>query len=747
MSKHIVIVESPAKCKKIEKILGSEYKCIATYGHIYELSSLEQVDFHKYEQNKYKIIKTKRDKIKTLGDTIKKAVMDDKDIIIASDNDREGEGIAYHLCLNYNLPISDTKRIIFNEITETAITNAINNPTKIDIDMVHSQQTRQILDLCLGFKVSPLLWKNVYYGLSAGRCQTPALRMIYDTENEVKEYCKNPLFDWNGSGKFGDKNWTFKLNMSQIETINDDFINKFLEECIKYDFFVLRKNIEKLDKRYPPSPLITSSLQQQCYKVFGIPSKSTMKYAQDLYENGLITYMRTDSTKMSKDFVSNVVNYIKKEYGDDFVSSSPFSRCENKKKGATQDAHECIRITNINLCSLVDNEKFTENHKKIYKFIWKNTIQSLMKESIYSKVMLIIDSPQKCYFEKIIYKCEFIGYEILNTNNSSTNTDYEYLKLILPDNNSKMCIKNHEIVCENTIVKIPKLMNESMLIKKMENYNIGRPSTYASIIQSLESKYLTIENQQLIGSFPNTVYLLDNNNIKKNETMKEVFENKKFKINEKGINALEYLSQHFEDIFSYEFTTKMECELDNIANGLQTKFNVCNDFNNSIDNIVNLCSISDDTTTKYKIKNTITKINMGKHENNAVYLCKGKFGFYLEHKKNKFSIDENIIPKTETFDNISFNLSDAINHIVETNKNKESKIIRVINNESSIRISEHGEYIYYKTNKMKKPLFISLKNMQDVDFKTCEQEVLIEYINNERQKPKPKYRKYKKYKK
>ena len=741
MSKHLVIVESPAKCKKIEKILGSDYKCVATYGHIFELSSLEQIDFQKYEQNTYKIIKSKKDKIRSLSEQIYKTQQNNRDIIIASDNDREGEGIAYHLCLNYNLPINSTKRIIFNEITEKAIKYAVSNPSKIDLNMVHSQQTRQILDLCLGFKVSPLLWKNVYYGLSAGRCQTPALQMIRDCELEIEKYCESPQFEWSGHGIFGDKQWNFKLLFTEKQ--DKDSINQFICVCKDYDFYLSRKDCSKLEKRYPPLPFMTSTLQQYCFKSFGFSSKTTMRYAQDLYESGLITYMRTDSTKISREFAVNIIKYIQKTYGEHFVSSSPYSRCENKKKENSQGAHECIRVTNIHTNNIDMDKKFSIQHQRIYNAIWKHTIQCLMKESQYEKYILSIDAPHQNVYIKNIYKCKFIGYETINESEECT-LDYDYMKLILPSQDSQMPIKHHCSVCENMVKNVPKLLNESMLIKKLESYNIGRPSTYASIIQSLESKYISVEQNQQIGCFDYIQIKLNGNEITRQETKKEVYETKKFKVNDKGINALKYLSHHFQSIFDYDFTTTMESQLDHIAHGEQTKYSVCSKFNSMLDDVINKC---ENTDSDYKIKNNSTKINLGKHENNAVYLCRGKFGYYLEHKKEKYSISESIIPKSLTIDAVDFTVDKAIHHINERKAEKNAQILRVIDDDSSVRQSAHGHYIFYKTSKMKKPKFINLKKLEQVDYMTCDIDILKQYILQEKDQKIPKYSKYKKYKK
>ena len=307
------------------------------------------------------------------------------------------------------------------------------------------------------------------------------------------------------------------------------------------------------------------------------------------------------------------------------------------------------------------------------------------------------------------------------------------------------CLLNHtKLLCENSVINVPKLLNESMLIKKLESYNIGRPSTYASIIQSLESKYISVEPEQLIGCFNNEKFQLEDNNIVHTNSEKKYMRQKNIRLNEKGVNAIKYLSQHFQSIFDYDFTTKMEMELDDIANGKQTNIIFVINLTPMLDKVINE---TNNTTNDYKITNTLSKINLGKHENNAIYLCKGKFGYYLEHKKEKYSIDESIISKSETFDTVNYDINMAIAHIQKMVNEKNNKILRKIDKDSSIRLSSHGHYIYYKTQNMKKPKFISLNNLNDVDYLTCELNVLSDYINQEKNKTKPKYRKYKNYKK
>tara|TARA_Y100001970_G_C14249849_1_gene871007 strand:+ start:345 stop:2570 length:2226 start_codon:yes stop_codon:yes gene_type:complete len=741
MKQHLIIVESPAKCKKIEKLLGKEYKCVASYGHICELNELDQIDFYKYEDNNYKIIKEKQKNLNFLKDTINKVQLNGKEVIIATDNDREGEGIGYYLCQFCDLSIHNTKRILFNEITKSALTYSINNPKKLDIKLIHSQQTRQILDLCLGFKISPLLWKHVYYGLSAGRCQTPALNMIYDNEIELKNYIKSPIFQWNIIGDFGDKHWDFNLIYNDDIFKDCESIKSFLNNCNSYDFYCKNIDNEKLDNRYPPLPLITSSLQQNCNKLFGYTSKMTMKYAQDLYENGLITYMRTDSTIMSKDFIDKTINFIKNKYGQEFVSSSPYSRTNNKSKQKSQEAHECIRVTNPEVITL-NESKFSDSHKVLYEYIWKISIQTLMSNSQYYKKILSIDAPQNTYFQKNFSLNKFKGFEILNKTNTDEKmvNEFNYINNFLFSNRDKILIKNHKITCQNDLIKIPKLLNEPNLIKKMETHNIGRPSTYASIIQSLENKYLDKVKSQIIDVIDINKIVLQNNNINDEIYKKEIIEQNKYKINEKGIKSLQFCIKYFNSLFNYDFTNSLETDLDLIADGSQNKYDVCNNYNNKIDECIKLVDDKND----FKLKQKNSKINIGKYENNSIYLNFGSYGYYLEHKKEKFSISDNILSHNIDISDVEFSINDAIDIINKQREDKDNKIVRIINNDISIRKSDYGEYIFYKTNKMKKPKFINLKNFKDHDYNDCNEEYIINYVNAEKNNFKKRRKFYKK---
>ena len=304
MTYSLVIVESPAKCSKIEKFLGPGYKCLASFGHLTKLSSLKNIDIENNFSLKFSIIEEKANTIEKLL----KAINSANDVILATDDDREGEAIAWHICKLFNLSVSNTKRILFNEITETAIKNSINRITNLNLNIIHAQQTRQILDLLLGYRVSPLLWKNISSNinnsLSAGRCQTPALRLIYDNYIELKDNSGKKVY--NTTGYFTDKIIPFILEHNFDST---ESVKEFLEKTKEFQH-ILSQETPKEVKRNPPQPFTTSTIQQTASNVLNFSPKITMQVCQKLYEEGLITYMRTDSKTYSKEFIDITTKFI-----------------------------------------------------------------------------------------------------------------------------------------------------------------------------------------------------------------------------------------------------------------------------------------------------------------------------------------------------------------------------------------------------------------------------------------------------
>ena len=327
----LIIVESPAKCKKIESYLGNSYKCLASYGHIREFTNgLKSIDYNNNYKQTYKISANKQKYVKILRTAVKKAT----EVILATDDDREGEAIAWHICEVFNLPVKTTKRIIFHEITKTAILKAVNNPITIDMKKVEAQKARQVLDLIVGFTTSPILWKYISRktekGLSAGRCQTPALRLVYENDNLCKEAKGENVYET--SGNFSHMNIQYKLNHFFKK---NDSVKDFLENTKEHEH-ILNTTQKKKMKKSAPKPFTTSTLQQKASNMYNFSPKNTMKLAQTLYENGFITYMRTDNAKYSKDFIGTTIQYIENKWNSKYINqkidSISLREEENKEK-------------------------------------------------------------------------------------------------------------------------------------------------------------------------------------------------------------------------------------------------------------------------------------------------------------------------------------------------------------------------------------------------------------------------------
>ena len=384
----LVIVESPAKCKKIEGFLGPGYKCVASFGHIYKLTNVKNDDNFKPE---FKLLPEKSKYIKILKTSMKNA----KEVVLATDDDREGEAIAWHICRLGKLPIKTTKRIIFHEITKSAVQKAIKNPTVVDMQKVNAQLGRQVLDRLVGFTISPVLWKQFFHGgkkggLSAGRCQTPALRLVYENQNDIDAEPGKKVFET--AGHFTKKNLPFKLTKDFEE---QNAMEDFLEASIGFKHEIQTPKRPTLSKRKAPIPFSTSSLQQRASNELHYSPKRTMQLAQKLYENGYITYMRTDNKKYSQEFILQAQGFIKKKWyvKDEYIKGDILSITigKGKKKENAQEAHEAIRPTKLPVTEVTIGD--AEN--KLYKLIWTNTLESCMADAQFNIITVQITADRK----------------------------------------------------------------------------------------------------------------------------------------------------------------------------------------------------------------------------------------------------------------------------------------------------------------------------------------------------------------
>ena len=769
MSYIAVIVESPAKCSKIEKILGSGYKCMASYGHFREVNTLKNIDINNNFKINYTLSKNKLDNVKKLKTFISKSTS----VIIASDDDREGEAIGWHICDYFNLSIKTTKRIKFNEITETAIKKSVINYGYLDMNLVYSQQARQCLDLLVGFTITPLLWKHISYNsknsLSAGRCQTPALQIIYNNQKEIDKSLGKLVY--NTSGYFTNKNLLFKLNKQFGSYLE---VNNFLETSINFNHVFKKENVKTIEKQ-PPNPLSTSCLQQLSSNILNYSPKLTMTICQTLYESGLITYMRTDSKIYSTEFINTTSKYIITKYGVKYISTdlNKLNKDGNDKKTdiKTQDAHEAIRPTDINLNELKMTSKITQKECRMYKLIYETTLESCMSNAVYNSLSCQITAPTNYLYKNVSELNIFPGWKIVKGLDNNTDT-YNYI-LNMKDNCN---IKYNKIYSEFSMIELKSHYTEAKLVKKLEKLGIGRPSTFSSLVEKIQNRNY-VKKQNIEGnSITNQDFELLDDCLTEIEITK-TFGNEKNKlvIDPIGIIVIEFLNKYFTKLFNFDYTKNMENKLDLIANNNLTSNDLClENYNlieyliktNKLDNLnykkegefqiddthsyiigkfgpVIKCNQNNKITFK-KVKDNLdidklknndlllddiidtehTSVNnniIGKYKDFDIVIKNGKYGYYILYNNKNISIDK----KKYSIENLSYEIAIEIIDNYYNNQNK--SIIRIINDEFSIRKGKFGDYIYYKTVKMKKPKFINLNNFK-YDYKTCDENLIFDFI-------------------
>ncbi len=514
----LIIVESPTKAKTIEKFLGSEYKVLSSYGHVRDLPKGDfGIDIEKDFEPRY-VVPTKARKNLNL---LKKEVAKADEVILASDPDREGEAISWHL-INA-LELKDYKRCVFHEITKTAIENAINNPSKLNEDLADAQQARRILDRIVGYKLSPFLWKKIARHLSAGRVQSVAVKLICEKEEEIEKFI--PEEYWTLLASFQKDKINFEALLAKIDGKKiDKLFIKNKEEASKIENELANakyiiSNIEKKEvKKYPQAPFTTSSLQQESYKKLRLSSKMTMSLAQQLYERGYITYHRTDSLNISTEALEKAAQIIKTKFGEKYYERRVF-----KTKGRAQEAHEAIRPT------MVDGLKLDEKQEKLYNLIYKRFIASQMSSAIFNSEKIEI-SANKYIFETHGSTIKFDGFLKMY--------EMKIEEKELPPLEEKEILDLKELKKDQHFTMPPARFNEASLIKKLEEFEIGRPSTYATIISTIQ----------------------DRNYVTKND-------DKKFIPTEIGKAVNDMLENHFKDIVDYKFTADMEKELDDVSEG------------------------------------------------------------------------------------------------------------------------------------------------------------------------------------
>jgi len=558
MKENLVIVESPAKAKTIEKFLGDDFMVRSSYGHIRDLSKKDlginiSADF----TPQYEIPKEKK---KTVDELAKLAK--EKTVWLASDEDREGEAIAWHLTEVLGLPVDKTKRIVFHEITKRAILEAIEKPRTVNMNLVNAQQARRILDRLVGFELSPVLWKKVRPSLSAGRVQSVAVRLLVEREREIIAFRPAPYF--RVVAQFypeGDKKSLFKAELSNRFPTREE-AERFLEHCIDASFTVV-KSEEKPAQRFPAAPFTTSTLQQEAGRKLGMSVSQTMSVAQHLYEQGLITYMRTDSVNLAQQALVQCKEQITKLFGEKY---SAWRTYKTKTKGA-QEAHEAIRPSYIERQTI----EGTPAEKRLYDLIWKRTVASQMVAAELDRTTLVIeDDKHTAQFTAAGEVVRFDGFLRLDTPETADDdtAPQETAEGLLPKLNPGDAVAADQISATERFTQAPARYNEASLVKRLEELGIGRPSTYAPTITTIINRGYVVKQSKEGQKRPYVQLTLKGGKIA-TKSLSENWGREKNRLQPTDIGMMvnDYLEQQFGPILDYNFTANVEKEFDRIAEG------------------------------------------------------------------------------------------------------------------------------------------------------------------------------------
>ncbi|MBO7132878.1 MAG: type I DNA topoisomerase [Bacteroidales bacterium] len=747
MENKLVIVESPAKAKTIKKFLGDDFIVKSSYGHIRDIEKKNLgIDIEHGFAPDYEI---PDDKKKVVAD-LKEAAGKVKIVWLASDEDREGEAISWHLSEVLKLKKENTKRIVFHEITKEAIKNAIANPRDIDQNLVNAQQARRVLDRLVGFKLSPLLWKKIKPSLSAGRVQSVAVKLIVEREREITEF--NSKSEYKVFGQFEIDGNSIKAELNKKFKTYEE-AKKFVESCKDKEFSV--KDVSKKPgKKSPAPPFTTSTLQQEAGRKLGYSVSQTMRYAQNLYENGFITYMRTDSLNLSTLAIGTIKTNIIKNYGEDYLHVRKY---QTKVKGA-QEAHEAIRPT------FVDNETIeaTKQEQRLYDLIRKRAIASQMADAKTEKTIVTIGNSTDSY--SFIATGETIIFDgFLKLYIESTDDDnQEEATTMLPNINIGTTAKTDKIEAIEKYDQPPSRYTEASLVKKMEELGIGRPSTYAPTISTIQQREYVVKESKPAKKRSIKVISLSKGKLKESTTNENYgAESNKLFPTSIGIVVTDYLTAHFNDVLDYNFTAQIEEKFDNIAMGKLAWNDMLKSFYKSFDKEVNT-SLKEKETSKWErnigndpktgapilikigkfgpyasiengdkpmyaslrknqnIENvTLEEVldlfklprEIGSYKDDTVTVALGKFGPYIRNNGKFYSL-------AKTDDPYSINIERAIEIIEEKDEKMKNALCRTFDEEPDMQIlkGKFGPYISYQKKNYKIPKNI---NPEEITLEQC----------------------------
>ena len=735
MQDNLVIVESPAKAKTIEKFLGKDYKVMSSYGHIRDLKTKEISINESTMEPEYEI---PQDKEKVVSDLLK-ASKAAKKVWLASDEDREGEAISWHLCEVLGLDKDKTSRIVFHEITPEAILEAIKTPRHVDMNLVYAQQARRVLDRLVGFKISPILWKKIKPALSAGRVQSVAVRLLVEKEREIQNFKSEPYYRVTAVFATADAEFKAELanRLTEAEAVD------FVEKC-KDATFTISDIQQKPVKRFPAPPFTTSTLQQEAARKLGMTVSQTMMVAQRLYESGKITYMRTDSVNLSTLCLQMSKKEIESQYGKEYSHLRQF---HTNAKGA-QEAHEAIRPTYMNAPAISGNAQ----EKKLYDLIWKRTIASQMSEAELEKTTITI----KVSNSNEVFTCtgEVVTFDgfMKVYHESSDDENQEETAAILPQVSVNEELQRKEVVAQMRYTQAPLRYNEASLVHKLEELGIGRPSTYAPTISTIQQREYVEKGDKKGEEKTVTTLTLKDNKVTKTSKKETIgSEKKKLSPTDIGITVNDFLMRYFPNIMDYNFTAKVESEFDQIAEGDNRWQTMIQDFNQSftpevkkVSNlksahkigerqvgidpksgkpvyvkigrfgpVAQIGSADDDEKPRFaqmpkeKRIETITleevmelfKLprELGEYEGGQITIGTGKFGAYILHNGKYITLPKTEDPMTVTFDK-------AVSLILEKRLNQEQRTIKEFKEEGIMVLNgRYGPYLHFDGKNYRMP--------------------------------------------
>ncbi|MEM9895379.1 MAG: type I DNA topoisomerase [Bacteroidota bacterium] len=612
MSKNLVIVESPAKAKTIEGYLGKDYQVKSSYGHVRDLPKDDSaIDIENQFSPTYEVSKDKKDVVKELKNLAKKS----ETIFLASDDDREGEAISWHLSEALELEEKKTKRIVFREITKSAIKKAIDNPRGIDLDLVNAQQARRILDRLVGFELSPILWKKIKGGLSAGRVQSVAVRLVVEREREIANF--KPQSSFKITAFFNlDEGKTLKAELPKRFNSEKE-AQEFLEKCREGTFTI--ENLEtKPAKKSPAPPFTTSTLQQEASRKIGFSVARTMSVAQKLYEAGKISYMRTDSLNLSEEAMASAATAITKNYGENFANRRTF---KTKSQNA-QEAHEAIRPTDFT----VQRAGKDDAENRLYDLIWKRAIASQMADAQLEKTTATIGISTAN--EKLTAKGEVVKFEgfLKVYIESKDEGEEEEDSNILPPLSIEQQLEVQEIVAKQGFTRHPPRYTEASLVKKLEEMGIGRPSTYAPTISTVQKRNY-VEKDSREGHERISVEIRLNKGQIERIDAKEITgaeKNKLFPTNTAMV-VNDFLVDHFPDVIDYHFTADVEQQFDDIAHGKTIWNKMIGNFYGGFHSTVEKSKDLDRSEV-----NQVRELGVDPKTNEKIYARHGKYGAYVQ---------------------------------------------------------------------------------------------------------------------